>query len=366
MTDLELKRITEGILPADAAAVSAAEMRQASLAKPPRSLGRLEDISVRLAGVTGNVRNKMDKRLVAVFSADNGVALDGVAVTPQSVTKKQSVNMMRRKTGMSVLAECYGDDVRVYDVGINADADYPGIINRKVRFGTASILTGPAMTRGEALAAIEAGFDAAKSVKAEGYDVIGIGEMGIGNTTTSAAVLSVLTGAAPAAVTGRGSGLSDEALAHKREVVARAVELNAPDPKDPVGVIASVGGLDIAAMTGAFLGAAYYRLPAVVDGLISITAALAATRLTPAVRDYLFLSHVSEEPGYLIAKNELGLDPMLTLDMRLGEGSGCPLAFQIMRGACAVMNCMAAFGEAEIDDGYLKKLENVKDFNYKK
>lgn len=366
MTDPELKRIIEGILPADASAVSSAKERQARLAKPPRSLGRLEDISVRLAGVTGRVNNRMDRRLVAVFSADNGVALDGVAVTPQSVTLKQSVNMTRRKTGMSVLANCFGDDVRVYDVGIAADAHYPGIIDRKVRFGTASILRGPAMTRDEALSAVAAGFGAAKDAKADGYDVIGIGEMGIGNTTTSAAVLSVLTGAEPSSVTGRGSGLSDEALLRKRAVVAEAIRLNAPDPSDPVGVIAAVGGLDVAAMTGAFLGAAYYRLPAVVDGLISITAALAAVRLCPAVRDFLFLSHVSEEPGYLIAARELGLDPMLTLNMRLGEGSGCPLAFQILRGACAVINDMAAFDEAEIDGGYLKKLENVKDFNYKK
>ncbi|MBO4385279.1 MAG: nicotinate-nucleotide--dimethylbenzimidazole phosphoribosyltransferase [Clostridia bacterium] len=366
MTDRELKDIISAIKPADEAAVSAAQKRQVSLAKPPRSLGRLEDISVRLAGMTGRVENSLEKRLVAVFSADNGVAADGVAVTPQSVTLKQSVNMTRRKTGMSALAEFFGDDVRVYDVGINADAGYPGIIPRKVRFGTDSILRGPAMSREEALKAVSVGFEAAKDAKADGYDIIGIGEMGIGNTTTSAAVLSVLTGADPAKVTGRGSGLSDEALSHKREVVASAIRLNAPDPSDPVGVIAAVGGLDIAAMTGAYLGAAYYRIPAVADGLISVTAALAAARLCPCVRDHIFLSHVSEEPGYLVAQKELGLDPMLMLNMRLGEGSGCPLAFQIMRGACAVMNGMAAFSEADIDDGYLEKLSGVKDFDYKK
>lgn len=364
MTDKELERIVAGVLPADAEAVLLAEKRQSELAKPPRSLGKLEDISVRLAGITGRVKNSIDKCLVAVFAADNGVVEEGVAVTPQSVTLSQAVNMTRHMTGMSALAEYFGCAVRVYDVGINAPA-HPAIINKKVRPGTWNVMRGPAMTREEALSAIEAGFEAAKKAKADGFDAVGIGEMGIGNTTTSAAVLCALTGSEASLVTGRGSGLSDEALLHKAHVVAEAVRLNAPDINDPVDVIAKVGGFDIAAMTGAYLGCAYHRIPAVADGFISIVAALCACRICPAARDHIFLSHASGEPGYKLAAKELGLAPFLLLDMRLGEGSGCPIAFQIMKAACAAMNGMATFDEAAINDNYLENLNGVKDFDYK-
>ncbi len=364
MTDAELKTIISGIAPAFPEAVNAAVRRQSELAKPPKSLGKLEDISIRLAGITGKVRNELEKCLVAVFAADNGVVSEGVAVTPQSVTLSQAVNMTRHKTGMSALAAFFGNEVRVYDVGINAPAR-PELITRKLRMGTNSILRGPAMTREEALYAISAGFEAAKAACEDGFAVMGVGEMGIGNTTTSAAVLAALTGADPGLVTGRGSGLNDEALKHKTEVVRGAIRLNAPDGLDPVDVIAKVGGLDIAAMTGAYLGSAYYRLPAVADGFISIVAALCAYRLCPAARDFIFLSHASEEPGYKLAAEELDLKPFLLLDMRLGEGSGCPIAFEVMRAACAAMNGMATFGEAAIDDDYLKNLDEVKDFNYK-
>ena len=364
MTDADLKSIIEGISPAYAEAVRLALTRQSELAKPPKSLGKLEDISVRLAGITGKVKNRIEKCLVAVFAADNGVVAEGVAVTPQSVTLSQAINMTRHKTGMSALANYFGCAVRVYDVGINAPA-HPALINKKLRRGTNSIFRGPAMTREEALFAIEAGFTAAKAAAADGFDAMGVGEMGIGNTTTSAAVLCALTGCEASLATGRGSGLSDDALIHKTEVVRQAVKLNAPDPSDPVDVIAMVGGFDIAAMTGAYLGCAYYRLPAVADGFISIVAALCAYRLCPQAKDFIFLSHASEEPGYKLAADELDLSPFLLLDMRLGEGSGCPIAFQILKAACAVMNDMATFSEAAINDDYLENLNGIKDFDYK-
>ncbi len=364
MTDAELETIVSGVSPAYPQAVAAAVRRQSELAKPPKSLGRLEDISIRLAGITGKVNNELGKRLVAVFAADNGVVAEGVAVTPQSVTLAQAVNMTRHRTGMSALAAYFGDEVRVYDVGINAP-ERPELITRKLRRGTNSILRGPAMTREEALYAISVGVGAAENAKREGFCAVGVGEMGIGNTTTSAAVLSALTGADAELVTGRGSGLDDEALRHKTRVVREAVRLNAPDRDDPVDVISKVGGLDIAAMTGAYLGCAYRRIPAVADGFISVVAALCAVRLCPAAGDFIFLSHASEEPGYRLAAKELGLEPFLLLDMRLGEGSGCPIAFQIMRAACAAMNGMATFEEAAIDGGYLENLNDVKDFNYK-
>ena len=366
MTEHELKNMIENIRPLDETAIKAALERQSKLAKPPKSLGKLEDISVKLAGITGRVENRLDKRCVIVFAADNGVVKEGVAVTPQSVTLKQSVNMTRRKTGMSALAAFFGDDVKVVDVGIASELRFPGISDKKVRPGTGDILLGPAMTRDEAMKAISAGIETVNELAANGVELIGVGEMGIGNTTTSAAVLASLLGKDPDAVTGRGSGLTDEAFELKKRVIRGAIELNKPDPVDVIDVISKVGGLDIAAMTGAYLACASNRIPAVVDGFISITAALCAVRLCPIVKDHVFLSHVSEEPGYRFAAEAIVLEPFLLLDMRLGEGSGCPIAFQIMRAACAVMKDMATFEEASIDDGYLDAIKRVDAFGKRK
>ena len=349
-----LFELIASIRPADASAMDAARRRQAELAKPPGSLGVLEDISIRIAGITGRVLNRFSRRRVLVFAADNGVVGEGVAVTPQSVTLTQCINMTRHKTGMSALAEFFGDEVRVIDVGINAGSTPPGILGRKVAPGTANIARGPAMSREQALTALFAGVEAAKTAKKEGCSLVGVGEMGIGNTTTSAAVLMALTGAEAKDVTGLGSGLTDEAFRRKIAVVERAVRLNAPDPSDPVDVLAKVGGFDLAAMCGCYLGCAAERIPAVADGFISVVAALCACRLCPTVRDFVFLSHASKEQGCRLVYRELGLEPMLLLGMRLGEGSGCPLAFQIIAAACAVMENMATFAEGRIDDGYLE------------
>lgn len=361
MNEAELKNRILAIRPADRAAVSAALARQASLAKPPHSLGKLEDISVRIAGITGKVKNELAKCRVQVFAADNGVTEEGVAITPKSVTLLQAVNMTRRLTGMSAIAAYFKNEVRVTDVGIDSPGTPEGIVPRKVARGTKNIFRGPAMTREECLKAVFAGIEAAEDAAASGVSALGVGEMGIGNTTTAAAVLSALTGEDAAKVTGYGSGLSDEAFRHKTEVVRGAVELNKPDRSDPIDVLSKVGGFDIAAMTGAYIGCAYRRIPAVCDGFISIVAALAAVRLCPAVRDFIFLSHASKEAGCRIVYRELGLEPMLALDMRLGEGSGCPIAFEVMRAALAAMNGMATFDEAAIDDGYLAELAG-KDF----
>ncbi|MBR0136188.1 MAG: nicotinate-nucleotide--dimethylbenzimidazole phosphoribosyltransferase [Clostridia bacterium] len=360
MDNEELLSFINGITGADENAVKAALIRQASLAKPPRSLGKLEDISVRFAGVTGKVINDPKNCRVIVFAADNGVVEEGVALTPQSVTLSQAVNMTEHKTGMSSLAKYFGDSVQVVDVGINCGKTPEGLVDRKINKGTLNIRKGPAMTRGEALAAIKAGIDAAEDARRDGIDIVGVGEMGIGNTTTSAAVISVLTGTDPSLVTGRGSGLTDEAYELKKRVIMDAISVNAPDPNDIIGVLSSVGGFDLCAMTGAFLGCAKNRIPAVVDGVISIAAALCAVRLCPAVKDHLFLSHVSTEPGYSAAAKELGLSPYLMLEMRLGEGSGCPIAFEIIKAACAVMRCMATFEEASINDGYLDSIRSGK------
>ena len=356
MTETELKNYIAAIRPADRDAMAAARQRQAQLAKPPGSLGALEDMSVRLAGVTGQVCPRMDKCRVAVFAADNGVVDEGVSCAPRSVTVQQAVNMTRRNTGMSAMAAAFGDDVAVVDVGMDCGTTPAGILTRRVRRSTGDIAIEDAMTRPQALAAMAAGMEQAAIARADGVTALGIGEMGIGNTSTSAAVLAVLTGADIETVTGRGGGLTDRAFARKKDVLRTSIGRRPIRRDDAVDVLCAVGGLDIAAMTGAFLGCAHEGIPAAVDGFISVTAALCAVTLCPAVRDYLFLSHDSYEVGYRLAAERLGLEPCLHLGMRLGEGSGCPLLFRVMEGACGVMSGMATFAEAAIHDGYLDEI----------
>ena len=362
MTEQQLLALCAAIRPADSAAMRAAEARQAGLAKPPHSLGLLEDYSVRLAGVCGTDRPRLGRCGVLVFAADNGVCAEGVSCTPQSVTRAQAINMTRGLTGMSTLARHFGDEVIVTDVGILTDVPCPAVRNRKIRYGTDDLALRPAMTREEAVQAIAVGMETVREAKAAGLTAAGIGEMGIGNTTTSSAVLCALTGAAVPDVTGRGGGLTDEGYQKKLAVIEAALALHRPDAADPIDVLAKVGGLDLAAMTGAFLGCAEQRIPAVADGFISVVAALCAVRLCPAARDYLFLSHASYEIGYQLAACELDLAPCLLLNMRLGEGSGCPLMFQILKAACAVLCDMATFEEAAINDDYLDEIRRADAF----
>ena len=343
-----------GIGALDAGAMARARERQRALCKPPGSLGRLEALAVQLAGITGRVYNRVDRPLLLVFAADNGVTAEGVSVAPRAVTRRQAVNITRGLTGAAVLARVCGCAVTVVDMGTDGPPLGGEILHRSLGPGTRNITLGPAMTRAQALAGIETGFSLARDAAA---DAIGVGELGIGNTTTSAAVLAALLGAAPEAVTGRGGGLTDEGLLRKREAVRRALAVNAPDPGDVIGVLAAVGGFDLAAMCGAFLGAAAARRPAVIDGLISAVAALCACRLCPEAREYLVPSHASREPGFTLAMEELALRPLLTLDMALGEGSGCPLAFRLLSASCALMNDMGTFAEAGIDDSYLAAID---------
>lgn len=350
---MELEAYLAQVGPLDQGAMDAARRRQAQLAKPPGSLGRLEELSIQLAGITGRLDTRLRRKQLLVFAADNGVVAEGVSSAPQAVTLQQSVNLTRGKTGASVLARCFGCGVTVCDVGICGDVSPGPILNRKLARGTQNIACGPAMSRELARRAIVTGAELAMEAEA---DVLGIGEMGIGNTTTSAAVLAVLLDAPVDTVTGRGGCITDAAFEKKKDVIRRAIRCNHPDPSDPVDVLARVGGLDIAAMCGAFLGAAAGRRPVVIDGFISAVAALCACCLCPGVRDYLIPSHASCEPGYQLAMEALSLQPMLLLDMRLGEGSGCPLAFQVLEAACAILCDMATFDQAGIDDGYLDGL----------
>lgn len=349
----ELDALVRAVAPLDRGAMTAAEEYQARLAKPPGSLGRLEEISIQLAGITGRVHNALNKKQLLVFAADNGVVAEGVSSAPQSVTKQQTINLMRGKTGAAVLAKHFGCGLTVCDVGVNADIYESTVLNRKIAYGTQNICTGPAMTREQTLQAILTGAEIARTVDA---DVIGVGEMGIGNTTTSSAVLAVLLGADVEAVTGRGGGITEESFRKKKAVIRTAIEVNRTDRDDVVGVLSKVGGFDLAAMCGAFLGAAAARRPAVIDGLISAAAALCAVRLSPNVRGYLVPSHASFEIGYRLAMEAMDLRPLFDLGMRLGEGSGCPLAFQVLDAACAVLNDMATFDEAGINDDYLDEI----------
>ena len=355
----ELDALVRAVAPLDRGTMTAAEEYQARLAKPPGSLGRLEELSIQLAGITGRVHNALNKKQLLVFAADNGVVAEGVSSAPQSVTKQQTINLMRGKTGAAVLAKHFGCGLTVCDVGVNADIYESAVLNRKIAYGTQNICTGPAMTREQTLQAILTGAEIARSADA---DVIGVGEMGIGNTTTSSAVLAVLLGADVEAVTGRGGGITEESFRKKKAVIRTAIEVNRPDRDDVVGVLSKVGGFDLAAMCGAFLGAAAARRPAVIDGLISAAAALCAVRLCPNVRGYLVPSHASFEIGYRLAMEAMDLRPLFDLGMRLGEGSGCPLAFQVLDAACAVINDMATFDEAGINDDYLDEIRRGDQF----
>ena len=349
----ELEKWISNISPLDAQAMAAAAERQAQLAKPPGSLGRLEDLSVQLAGITGKVHNTVRKQHLLVFAADNGVVEEGVSSAPQSVTLSQTINLTRAKTGASTLCKHFGCCITVCDVGVNADIKEPKVLNRKIAYGTRNIVHGPAMTKEQALQAILTGIELAANTAA---DVLGIGEMGIGNTTTSSAVLSVLLDADVEAVTGRGGGITDQSFLKKKQVIKKAIEVNQPDKNNVVDVLSKVGGFDIAAMCGAFLGAAATHRPVVIDGFISAVAALCAYKLCPDAVRYFIPSHASYEIGYKLAMDAMDLQPLFLLGMRLGEGSGCPLAFQILDAACAILNDMATFDQAGIDDGYLDEI----------
>ena len=350
---MTLQECIAAVRPLDESAMEQARQRQEALAKPPRSLGRLEELSIQLAGITGKVHNTIERKHLLVFAADNGVVAEGISSAPQSVTLQQTVNLTRAKTGASVLCRHFGCEITVCDVGVNADIRESKVLNRKIAYGTQNIARGPAMSRDEAEKAIIIGMELAMKTDA---DVIGIGEMGIGNTTTAAAVLAVLLDVEAETVTGRGGGITDESFLKKKEIIRQAIAVNQPDREDVIDVLSKVGGFDMAAMCGAFLGCAAKRCPVVIDGLISAVAALCAARLCPEAAAYFIPSHASFERGYRLAMDAMELEPIFFLGMRLGEGSGCPLAFEVLSAACAIINDMATFDEAGINDDYLEDI----------
>lgn len=346
------QEMKEEIRPLDSKAVKAAQERMDQLLKPLGSLGKLERIAVRLAGITGKVHNSAEKRCSIVMVADNGIIEEGVAGSPKEITLMQAMNMTKGICGMGVLSSYAHADVKVVDIGIDGDYNNDKIYRKKIRRGAGNFSKELAMTREEAVRAIEVGIEMVGLAVREGYEILGTGEMGIGNTSSTSAVLMAFTGLPAEVAVGKGGGLTDEGLVHKKAVLKSALEFHRPDPNDPIDVLSKVGGLDIAGLAGCFLAAAYYRIPIVVDGVISAAAALTACRINPLVQDYLFFSHRSEEPAYDLICKELGAAPMLDMDMRLGEGTGCPLAFHLIGSACAVMNNMATFADIQYDETY--------------
>ena len=347
------ERTAAGIRPSYEESKKEAAERLDKLVKPIGSLGKLEDIAVKISGITGKQKNSFEKKVTIIMASDNGVAEEGVSAAPQAVTALMTINFLKGITGVCVLSKHAGADIRVVDIGVGSDLEYPGLINRKVRKGTSNMAKGPAMSKEEAISAIETGIEMVSQLVKEGYNLFGTGEMGIGNTSTASAVAMAFLGCSAEEAVGKGVGLTEEGYANKKSVIERAISINKPDPYDPIDVLSKVGGFDIAGMTGCFLGAAYCRVPIVIDGFISAAAALAAYRINPLVRDYIIPSHLSAEPGYSLVINEIGLEPLLDLNMRLGEGSGCPLAFNIIEAAEAIISDMATFEEATIKDDFL-------------
>lgn len=347
MTDV-LAQTIDAIKPLDQAAMRAAEERQLQLTKPPRALGRLETLSIQLAGIQGRPLPAIEHKAIAVMAADHGVTAEGVSAFPAEVTPGMVLNMVTGGAGINVIGRHVGARVVVTDVGVNADLSGADIRHQKVRMGTANMAQGPAMTRDEAIRAVEIGIAVVEEELENGLDIIATGEVGIGNTTAASAVIAALTGRPVAEVTGRGTGISPEALLAKVSVIERSLAVNAPDATDPIDVLAKVGGLDIAAMTGVFLGGAAHRVPVVMDGFISSAAALAAARLSRECVDYILPSHVSIEKGHQAVLDELGLVPLFDLEMRLGEGTGAALSMSIVEAAARILSEMATFESAGV------------------
>jgi len=322
-----------------------AQQRLDSLIKPPGSLGRLEEIAVRLAGITGRSRPTIKDRAVIIMAGDHGVVDEGVSVAPREITWQQIPAFLKGVAGIGVLARLAGARLVVVDVGVAVPVDYPGVLKRKVRAGTGNIARGPAMTREEAVQALEVGIAVAQEEIDRGADLLALGDMGIGNTTPSSVILSALGGYPPEEATGRGTLVNDQVLARKVEVVKQALAVNRPDPADALDVLAKVGGLEIGGLAGVVLGAAARRVPVLIDGFITTAAAMIAASLQPRCRQFIFASHLSGEQGHRLMLEWLDLVPMMNLGMRLGEGTGAALAMHLVEAACRVINEMASFDE---------------------
>jgi nicotinate-nucleotide--dimethylbenzimidazole phosphoribosyltransferase len=346
-----ITQVCRQIEPVDQAWLSAARERQLTLTKPPGSLGRLEEIANRLAAIQRSVTPVVTKKRIYVVAGDHGVTAEGVSAYPREVTAQMVDNFLRGGAAINVLGRAGGIEVRIVDAGVDADlSDGAGLIHAKLMRGTANFAVGPAMTRDEAEACLATGVGLAQSAANDGVNLLGIGEMGIGNTTAASAITSVLLKGDPESVTGRGTGVDDAGLAHKIAIIRRAVEINKPQADDAIDVLAKVGGAEIGVMTGIVLGAAANHLPVVADGFISTTAAALALTLQSNVRDYLFNGHRSAERGHAALIDYIGEQPLLDLSMRLGEGTGAALAMHVIDAAARLLTEMATFADAGVSN----------------
>ena len=346
---MRLHEVLRRICPLAREIEAAAQARLDRLTKPQGSLGRLEETAVRVAAITGEVTPKVPRGVVFTFAADHGVATEGVSAYPREVTPQMVLNFLRGGAGVNVLARHVGVEVRVVDIGVAYDFGVvPGLIRKKVMAGTKNLLVEPAMSREQAMEALQVGIDLATEAAREGVGLIGTGDMGIGNTTASAAITAVMTGRPVAEVTGRGTGIDEAVHAHKVRVVQQALDRQRPSQADALDVLAKVGGLEIGGLAGLMLGAAAARVPVVLDGFIAGAAALIAVGLQPQCRDYLIASHRSVERGHQAILDHLDLKPLFDLDLRLGEGTGACLGMGIVQASIKILTEMATFDEAGV------------------
>jgi nicotinate-nucleotide--dimethylbenzimidazole phosphoribosyltransferase len=346
-----LSQILKRIESPDKSMMDLARKRQDALTKPRGSLGKLEDVSVRVAGMRRRITSTFDDKAIIVMAADHGVVAEGVSAYPQSVTRQMVSPFLNGCAAVNVFARHIGARVVVVDMGVIGGFDgNPLLENKSIAFGTDNMAKGPAMTRRQATDAIEAGIAVIESQIEKGLDIVGTGEMGIGNTTAASAICAAVTGSSAAEVTGRGTGIDNNQLLHKIEVIDRALEVNRPDNNDGIDILSKVGGFEIGGLAGVILGAAANRIPVVIDGFISGAAAIIAFKLAPQVRDYLIASHLSVEQGHRIMLEYMGLQPLLSLDMRLGEGTGAALGISLVEASVKVLKEMKTFDEAGVSD----------------
>jgi nicotinate-nucleotide--dimethylbenzimidazole phosphoribosyltransferase len=348
---MELNELIQTIQPLDEDAMAQAQARQNRLTKPPGSLGRLESLSIQVAGISGQLPPQVSRKVVFVMAGDHGVTEEGVSAYPSEVTAQMVLNFLRGGAAINVLARHVGAKVVVVDIGVKGLLEaQPNLISAKIAPGTQNMTRGPAMSREQALLAIQRGVEIAEAEIRAGAQMLATGDMGIGNTTPSAAIAAALTGKPPAVCVGRGTGVDESGLARKISVVERALAVNQPNPEDGLDVLAKVGGFEIGGLVGVILAGAVNRRPVVVDGFISTAAAMIAVRLAPRVRHYLIASHRSKEQGHTLMLDWLGLEPVFDLEMRLGEGTGAALAMMVVEAACKILAEMATFDEAGVSE----------------
>ncbi|MBN2568752.1 MAG: nicotinate-nucleotide--dimethylbenzimidazole phosphoribosyltransferase [Deltaproteobacteria bacterium] len=346
----DLRKIIDGVNPLSEDCIRRAQDKLDNLTKPVGSLGRLEKIARQYSAIKEDLNPSIKRKLIVTFAGDHGVVARGVSAYPKEVTVQMVLNMLAGGAAVNVLARHVGAEVIVVDIGVDHDFEpRSALLIRKVGYGTRDFTGGPAMSRDEALKSINVGIDLAAHYAEKGVDIIGTGEMGIGNTTPSSAILSVMTGIAPQEITGMGTGIDNRTLRNKIDSIERAIDVNSPKHSDPVDVLAKVGGYEIGGIAGLIIGGAAHHIPIVVDGFISTAGALIAVALNPAINDYLFYSHLSAERGHKKMFERLAREPIMNLDMRLGEGTGAAVAISLIEASVNVMNEMATFESAGVD-----------------